>query len=159
MNVKPNLPSIIFAYGFSDGGKPELVISQPDLFDRASVAVHGHPEQYGGLALAQVFGYENPHASEHIRFLDALGSKHIRMLVIDDTDLAESSFGKGFLVHLANTGKTGLVLANSLDDACRLAAFLKTREVESSIIPFAHQAVIQAMCLSLSANPAEMEVG
>jgi hypothetical protein len=157
MNETPKQQPIIFVYGLSGSGKTKLVLSQPALFDRACVAVHGHPEEYGGMALAHVFGHETPSMSDSSVFSEMLNNPGIKTLVIDDARLAESSFGHEFHLRITNSGKAGLVLVQSFDEARRMATFLNACKVDSSLVPATHRNIIPGICFSLSANPAETE--
>ncbi|GEM_PF-5732669 len=128
MSDKPKQP-IVIVYGLSGTGKTDLVLSQPALFNRPSVAIHGHPKEYRDMPLARVFGYEKPPvASDPGVFRGILGNPDIGLLVIDEAGLAVSSFGEDFPLGVANSGKAGLILAQGVDEALRIVWLLTVRQ-------------------------------
>lgn len=149
---------IITVYGLSGTGKTRLVLSQPSLFDRPGVAIHGHSGQYGKMEKAQVFGYEqSTFASDPAAFREMLRNPAIRLLVIDQASQAEASFGHDFLLRIASSGKACLALAQSFDEACHLATFLNACKVNSALVPIDCRPLILGMCTNLLPD-AEKEV-
>jgi len=141
---------VIIVYGSSGSGKTGLVLSQPSLFDRPGVAIHGHPGEYGKMAKSQVFGYERPPVdSDPGAFREMLGNPAIRLLVIDKAGQAETSFGHEFLLRIALSGKACLTLAQSFDEARQLATFLNACKANSVLAPIDCRTLVLSMCANL----------
>jgi hypothetical protein len=125
---QPSTQPLVIVYGLSGTGKTRFVLSQSVLFDRPDVAIHGHPKEYAEFRQAHRFGYERGAVgSERKSFDAALADPGIRLLVIDEADQASEAFGRDWARRMAEAGKAGLLLVQTLEEAVETAAGLAAR--------------------------------
>ena len=154
MSANPKHKPILFAYGPSGSGKTDLILSQPALFNRPGVAIHGHPKEYRDMPSARVFGYERPPvASDPGVFREVLGNPGIDLLVIDEAAQAALSFGEDFLRRMVDSGKAGLILVQDLDEALVYARFTHVRQHVPVLVPAVQRNAVLALCLTLLSSP------
>ena len=187
MSANPKHKPILFAYGPSGSGKTNLILSQPALFNRPGVAIHGHPKEYRDMPFARVFGYERPPvASDPGVFREVLGNPGIDLLVIDEAAQAASSFGQDFPQHIVDSGKAALILVQGISEALDFVRSMTARrdglvvsihwkdtdldkgplmggkeetgrEVEPIVVPAVQRNAVLALCHTLLPSP-EAEV-
>lgn len=127
MENKKSQP-IMIAYGLSGSGKTRLILSLPDIFDRPSVAIHGHPREYAQMAKAKVFGFERrPLSSDPATLKGVLDDAAIDLLVIDEASQAVASLGDDLPEKIVASGKAALILAQGAGEALDLARLLTAR--------------------------------
>lgn len=121
---------IVIIHGSSGCGKTQFILSQPQLFDRPDVAIHGHPKEYAGFTRSRRFGFESgPLQSDSAALRRILSDESLRVVVLDEFALAWSAFGAGGFVDMANSGKRFLVLSQSLEEAIHLMEVITGSEV------------------------------
>lgn len=121
---------ILIVHGPSGCGKTKFILSQPQLFDRPDVAIHGQPKEYAGFTRTRRFGFESgPLRSDPAALRRILSDESLGVVVIDEFALAWAAFGANGFLDMAGSGRRFLVLSQSLEEAISLMGVIKGFDV------------------------------